>query len=62
MEEKYGKQFCDYVYLFQQDIRDGKVRKFEGTHPSVMKGRIQKFKEEGWEQFNSKLIEGLTLK
>jgi len=61
MKEKFGEEFCDYVYLFQQDIKDGKTWKFEGTHPEVMKDRIQKFKDEGWEQFNSKLIEGVNL-
>jgi hypothetical protein len=62
MEERYGKQFCDYVYLFQQDIKDGKVRPFTGTHPKFMEQRIKRFKDDGWEQFNSQLIEGLTLK
>ncbi len=62
MKEKLGEEYCDYLYLFQQDIKDGKVRKFEGTHPKVMEKRIKEFKEGGWEQFNSKIIEGLTLK
>ncbi len=62
MKEKFGEEFCDYIYLFQQDIKDGKTWHFEGTHPEVMYNRIKRFKEEGWEQFSSKLIEGIDIK
>jgi len=44
---------CDYLYLFKEDIKNGKVRKFTGTHPKVMQERIKKFKDNGWEQFQS---------
>jgi hypothetical protein len=53
MLDKLGKPYCDYIYLFQQDIADGKVRKFTGEHPKVMAERIKAFKGAGWEQFES---------
>jgi hypothetical protein len=61
MKEKFGEEFCDYVYLFESSIREGKVRKFEGTHPKVMENRIKLFKDNGWEQFVSRMKEGLKI-
>jgi len=61
MQEKFGKDYCDYVYLFESSIKEGKVRKFEGTHPEVMKKRISQFKDGGWEQFISRMEEGLKI-
>lgn len=61
MEEKFGEKYCDYVYLFESSIREGKVRKFTGTHPLVMSRRIAEFKEGGWEQFVSRMKEGLKV-
>jgi len=55
MQEKLGKDYCDYIYIFDKWIKEGKVRKFEGTHPAVMRDRIEKFKNNGWEQFNSEI-------
>ena len=62
MQEKLGKDFCDYVFLFEQDIKDGKVRKFSGAHPLIMKNRIEKFKQEGYEQFVSAIKSDLSLR
>lgn len=61
MQEKLGKNFCDYVYLFESCIKEGKVRKFDGTHPVVMQDRISRFKSGGWEQFQSRMKEGLSI-
>lgn len=61
MQEKFGEKYCDYVYLFESCIREGKVRKFAGTHPSIMKKRIQAFTSGGWEQFESRMKSGLSL-
>ena len=58
MKEKLG-EYCDYVYLFEEAIKKGEVRKFEGKHPKVMEERIKKFKDGGYEQFLSKMKEGL---
>lgn len=59
MEIKFGEQYCDYVYLFESAIKEGKVREFKGTHPKIMVDRIAKFQLEGWEQFQSKMKAGL---
>jgi len=61
MEKKFGEKYCDYVYLFESSIEEGKVRKFQGVHPLVMNRRIAEFKEGGWEQFVSRMKEGLKL-
>ena len=61
MEEKLGQKFCDYVYLFESNIKDKKVWRFEGTHPAIMTERIARFKGGGWEQFESRIKEGLKL-
>jgi glycosyltransferase involved in cell wall biosynthesis len=62
MKEKLGEEYCDYLYLFEETIKAGnKVRHFTGTHPTVMKERIANFKEGGWEQFMSKMKEGLKV-
>lgn len=41
----------DYYYLFQDAFDKGLFSLFNGTHPKVMDQRIEKAKEEGWEQF-----------
>jgi len=61
MEKQFGEQYCDYVYLFESSIKEGKVRRFEGTHPKIMAERIAQFKDGGWEQFVSKMKDGLKL-
>jgi len=61
MKDKLGEEICDYLYLFEDAITSGKVRKFTGTHPLVMQRRIQEFKSAGFEQFVSKMKEGLKL-
>ena len=58
MKDKLG-EYCDYVYLFEEAIKKGEVRKFTGTHPQVMEKRIKEFKDGGFEQFLSKMKEGL---
>lgn len=45
----------DYFYLFRNAIKEGQVREFTGSHPSIMADRIAKAKSEGWEQFEAKL-------
>jgi hypothetical protein len=61
MKEKFGEGFCDYVYLFENNIKNKQVWKFEGQHPAIMNDRIARFKDGGWEQFESKMKEGLKL-
>lgn len=61
MKKKFGEEYCDYVYLFESSIKEGKVREFKGTHPKIMEKRIAQFKENGWEQFVSKMKEGLKI-
>ena len=61
MKEKLGEEYCDYVYLFESSIKEGKVRRFHGSHPAVMRDRIAKFQAGGWEQFVSKMKDGLNL-
>ena len=61
MKEKFGEGYCDYIYLFEETIKDGKVRKFTGVHPSIMKDRIARFKEGGYEQFVSRMKDGLKV-
>jgi len=61
MKEKFGEEYCDYLYLFENHIKEKNIKKFEGTHPIVMKERIAKFKDEGYEQFISRMKEGLKI-
>jgi glycosyltransferase involved in cell wall biosynthesis len=61
MKEKLGESYCDYLYLFKEQIAKGTVRRFTGTHPAVMKDRIARFKEGGWEQVQSRMDEALKL-
>lgn len=61
MKDKFGEEYCDYLYLFENHIKENNIKKFEGTHPSVMKKRIEEFREGGWEQFISKMKEGLKI-
>ena len=63
MKEKLGTAYCDYVYLFEETIKkkDSGISRFTGTHPAVMQERIKLFKDMGWEQFQSKVKEGLKL-
>ena len=61
MKEALGENFCDYPFLFEDAIKRGVVSRFAGTHPKVMEERIKQFKDMGWEQFQSKIIEGLKL-
>lgn len=49
MQEAIGEM--DYLYLFQAAIEAGQAREFTGTHPAIMKARIEKAKQEGWEQW-----------
>jgi len=49
MQEAIGEM--DYLYLFQTAIEAGQAREFTGTHPAIMKPRIEKAKQEGWEQW-----------
>lgn len=60
MEATLGEQYCDYIYLFESSIKEGKVRKFDGKHPALMEGRISQFKDGGWDQFVSRMKVGLT--
>jgi len=62
MKEKFGEEFCDYVYIFEGAIERGEVRHFTGTHPEVMKERISNFKSGGYEQFISRFKDSLDLK
>ena len=61
MKEKFGEQFCDYLFLFEEAVKRGEFRKFEGTHPAVMHDRIAKAKLEGWEQFSSRIKQELFI-
>jgi hypothetical protein len=61
MKDKLGKEYCDYPFLFEETIKKGVISRFNGTHPAVMQERIKEFKDMGWEQFQSKVIEGLKL-
>lgn len=61
MREKFGEGYCDYIYLFEEAIKRGEVRKFQGTHPKVMEERIKNFKSKGFEQFTSRFKETLIL-
>ncbi len=62
MKEKFGEEFCDYVYIFEGAIERGEVRHFTGTHPAVMSERISNFKSGGYEQFISRFKNSLDLK
>ena len=58
MKKTIGEE-VDYVYLFESAIEEGKIKKFIDTHPKVMESRIKEFKDKGYEQFVSKVKEGL---
>jgi len=62
MKEKFGEEFCDYVYIFSGAIEKGEVRYYPGTHPAVMKEKIANFKSGGYEQFISRFNNSLDLK
>jgi len=61
MQEFLGEDFCDYLFLFENSIKEGKVRKFDGNHPKVMEKRIKEFKDKGYEQFISRIKKELKL-
>jgi hypothetical protein len=61
MKEKLGKEYCDYLFLFEKDIIENKIKKFTGTHPKVMHKRIKEFKDNNYEQFVSKIKENLRI-
>lgn len=61
MKDKFGAEYCDYVYLFEDAVRRGEVKKFMGTHPKTMQERVARSKLEGWEQFVSKMKDDLKL-
>jgi glycosyltransferase involved in cell wall biosynthesis len=61
MQEKLGEDYCDYLYLFENHVKEGNIKQFEGTHPSVMTERIAKFKDEGYEQLISRMKEELKI-
>ena len=61
MKEKFGEQYCDYVYLFEHAIKKNQIRKFVETHPKVMEDRIKNFKAGGYEQFVSRMKVDLNL-
>jgi len=53
MQETIGEM--DYLYLFEAAIEAGQAREFTGTHPAIMKERIEKAKQEGWEQWERQM-------
>ena len=55
MQEAIGG--VDYFYLCQAAIEAGEVREFTGTHPAIMRARIEKAKQEGWEQWERTMPE-----
>ena len=61
MQETLGKDMCDYLFLFEESIKKGETKEFKGIHPKVMEKRIQEFKDNGWEQFTSKVKESIKL-
>ncbi len=61
MQERLGEEYCDYVYLFESNVVDNKIKEFKGTHPKVMQDYLQKFKDSGYAQFISKIKNNLTL-
>ena len=61
MADKLGKKECDYVYLFEEDIKKGTLKKFTGVHPIVMKERIAALKAWGYEQLISKVKETVKI-
>ena len=60
MEAKIGQE-VDYVYLFENHVREGTIRRFYGTHPLVMQERIARFKAGGFEQFVSRMRENVRI-
>ncbi|MCK9541096.1 MAG: hypothetical protein M0R03_03600 [Novosphingobium sp.] len=60
MKKQIGEE-VDYVFLFENAIEKGQIRKFIGSHPKVMEERIKKFKDLGFEQFVSKMKDGLRI-
>lgn len=61
MEAVLGSQACDYVYLFEDHVKKGTIKKFTGTHPSVMTMRIAAFKAGGFEQFVSRVKDSIRI-
>jgi hypothetical protein len=61
MVKTTGKEACDYVYLFEDHVRKGTIKKFTGVHPLVMKDRIAAFKAGGYEQFVSQVKENVKI-
>lgn len=61
MKNILGEEFCDYLYLFEDHVKKGNVKKFEGTHPSVMHNRIKQFQDNGYDQLVSRVKDGLKL-
>jgi hypothetical protein len=62
MERVLGSQKCDYVFLFEDHVRKGTIKRFDGTHPAVMAKRIAEFKAGGYEQFISMVKQDLEIK
>lgn len=61
MKDTLGEGVCDYIYLFEEAIKRGEVRKFVGTHPALMSDRIKLFQDNGWEQWESLIQQGLKI-
>ena len=61
MQNKFGKEYCDYLYLFKEHVVNKTIKKFDGTHPKVMEKRIADFKAGGYEQFVSMMEENLKI-
>jgi hypothetical protein len=62
MLQVLGHPEVDYVYLFADHVKNGTIKKFEGTHPAVMHARITAFKDGGFEQFVSRVKADLAIR
>jgi len=60
MAQQIGQK-VDYVYLFEDHVQRGTINRFTGTHPSVMRDRISRFKAGGFEQFVSRVRENVRI-
>jgi len=61
MEKILGSQKVDYVYLFEDHVKKGTIKRFEGTHPVSMEKRIAAFKAGGFEQFVSMVKDSIKI-
>lgn len=61
MKKELGDEFCDYVFLFENAIKENKIEKFIGSHPASMSNRLALFNDAGWGQFISRVQKELKI-